>query len=486
LILFKLCGIIYKIEDVGGGRNMSDLFGEAGLPPTSSDSLHEDYYRRNLVTNVPDFLEPQTGDKAFLWQEFEKQIGAIDSELVRLVRKWKPTTSSLLKFLTSVGAYPRKEKIRSLKKALTAPNRNSDEGFMQITKILLGDVRLERVEIPITGSRLTTPPVSIGLETFYDPVDPDAERVTGGQIDMEIVRRRRWRKAWEDYLEYLKRRSGVPISFKFFCDLPSETNSIINISPHLRLPNGEYIAPRKLPPSSGTGGGTDVPGVVIGPHPIVPTPEPVSPSTPGESKKIMTVSEPQKLRIDLEVELRYALPVIHEGQSMDNFERVLRQRLKYWDIVCTRFSISSSGKGRSNYALAIELYARPLKGGSHVYLHFVSDRSYWMFWKNQPRIAVVMYEDVIVLDEVLAETFNIPVVSIFWKDAVGVDTLLPVGPISPPSEEPILPQPVEPIIEPPVDNVIPVSEEKKDEKKAFPWWIVIAIAVVVLFFIMKD
>jgi len=36
------------------------------------------------------------------------------------------------------------------------------------------------------------------------------------------------------------------------------------------------------------------------------------------------------------------------------------------------------------------------------------------------------------------------------------------------------------------DTTVPVSEDKKDEKKAFPWWLVIVIGVVALFFFMKD
>jgi hypothetical protein len=36
------------------------------------------------------------------------------------------------------------------------------------------------------------------------------------------------------------------------------------------------------------------------------------------------------------------------------------------------------------------------------------------------------------------------------------------------------------------DATVPVSEDKKDEKKAFPWWIMIVIGIVALFFFMKD
>jgi hypothetical protein len=251
---------------------MNDSFGVIELPVIRPNLTDEAYYREHLVTGGPDFMELQVGDKAFLWREFEKHIGAIDPELLRLIREWRPTTSSLIKFLTSVGAYPRKEKIRALKEALTAPSRYSDENFMRITKILLGDVRRRPRIIddfsprPLTrcGFGASTRcididdwlrPFSTENRVHYDPTDPDAEGVTRKGIGFEEERRKRWRKAWEDYLAYLKQRSGVPVPFEFLCDLPSGQYALITISPYLRLPSGDYLAPNgeivKPPASSG-------------------------------------------------------------------------------------------------------------------------------------------------------------------------------------------------------------------------------------------
>jgi len=137
-----------------------------------------------------------------------------------------------------------------LKEALTAPDRDSDHGYMRITKILLGKVR--RSPRGIYELAVYPPIVSWDKD---DPIDPDAEGVTRKGIGFEIKRRQRWRKEWEDYLADLKQRSGLSFRFEFLCDLPSDQYALITISPYLRLPSGDYLAPNgeivKLPASSG-------------------------------------------------------------------------------------------------------------------------------------------------------------------------------------------------------------------------------------------
>jgi hypothetical protein len=250
---------------------MSELFGGVGFPSLPWEENGEDYYRKHLVTGGPNFMEIEAGNKALLRQELEKHIGSIDSELLRLIKEWYPTTPSALKFLTSVGAYPSKTKIKALKEALTAPDRHSDQGFMRITKILLGKVRRRpRIDDfeprPLTrcGSGAGTRCMFIDdwLPSFQkenwvydDPIDPDAEGVTRKGIEFEKGRRQYWRNEWEKYLADLKRRSGLLFNFDFLCDLPSGNYGLITISPYLRLPSGEYLAPNgeivKSPASSG-------------------------------------------------------------------------------------------------------------------------------------------------------------------------------------------------------------------------------------------
>ena len=202
------------------------------------DESEEDYYRKYLVVGGPGYVETQEGNKALLWRELEKHIGSIDSELLRLIKEWYPTTRSVLTFLTSVGAYPSKTKIKALKEALTAPDRHSDQGFMRITKILLGKVRRS----PRGIYELAVYPPIVNWDKD-DPLDPDAEGVSRKGIGFEIKRRQRWRKEWEDYLADLKQRSGLSFRFEFLCDLPSDQYALITISPYLRLPSGDYLAP---------------------------------------------------------------------------------------------------------------------------------------------------------------------------------------------------------------------------------------------------
>jgi hypothetical protein len=171
--------------------------------------------------------------------------------------------------LTSVGAYPRKEKIRALKEALTAPDRHSDQNFMRITKILLGKVhrRPHRYEGPQlftrcgSGTRCLViddwPLTSPSEDWMYeDPIDSDAEGVSRKGVAFEKGRRQYWRNEWERYLADLKRRSGVTGSFEFLCDLHSGENVLITISPYLRLPSGEYLDPegRIIEPPAISGG----------------------------------------------------------------------------------------------------------------------------------------------------------------------------------------------------------------------------------------
>jgi hypothetical protein len=219
-----------------------------GLPNPFYVESEEDYYRKYLVVGGPGYGET-AGNKALLRQELEKHIGSIDSELLRLIKEWYPTTPSVLKFLTSVGAYPSKTKIKALKEALTAPDRHSDQGFMRITKILLGKVRRR----PRGEYELAVYPPIVRWDKD-DPLDPDAEGVTRQEIEFEKGRRQRWRKEWEDYLADLKRRSGLSFRFDFLCDLPSGDYGLITISPYLRLPSGDYLAPNgeivKSPASS--------------------------------------------------------------------------------------------------------------------------------------------------------------------------------------------------------------------------------------------
>jgi len=218
---------------------MNELFGGyAGLPNPFYDESEEDYYRKYLVVGGPGYVETQEGNKALLWRELEKHIGSIDSELLRLIKEWYPTTRSVLTFLTSVGAYPSKTKIKALKEALTAPDRHRDQGFMRITKILLGKVRRR----PSGEYELTVYPPIVRWDKD-DPLDPDAEGVSRKGIGFEIERRQRWRKEWEDYLADLKQRSGLSFRFEFLCDLPSNQYALITISPYLRLPSGDYLAP---------------------------------------------------------------------------------------------------------------------------------------------------------------------------------------------------------------------------------------------------
>jgi len=230
---------------------MNELFGEyAGHPNPFYVESEEDYYRKYLVVGGPGYVETQEGNKALLWRELEKHIGSIDSELLRLIKEWYPTTRSVLTFLTSVGAYPSKTKIKALKEALTAPDRDRDQGFMRITKILLGKVRRR----PRGEYELTVYPPIVRWD-MDDPLDPDAEGVSRKEIEFEKDRRQRWRKEWEDYLADLKQRSGLSFRFEFLCDLPSRDYGLITISPYLRLPSGDYLAPNgeivKPPASSG-------------------------------------------------------------------------------------------------------------------------------------------------------------------------------------------------------------------------------------------
>jgi len=248
---------------------MSDFFGEVvRLPNPFYEESEEDYYRKYLVDGGPGYVETQEGDKALLWRELEKHIGSIDSELLRLIKEWYPTTRSVLTFLTSVGAYPSKTKIKALKEALTAPDRYRDQGFMRITKILLGKVRRRpRIDDfeprPLTkcgyGTRCVDiegwgPSFQSEKWVYDDPDDPDAEGVTRKGIEFEKGRRQYWRNEWEKYLADLKRRTGLSGRFEFLCDLPSRNYGLITISPYLRLPSGDYLAPNgevvKSPASS--------------------------------------------------------------------------------------------------------------------------------------------------------------------------------------------------------------------------------------------
>ena len=219
-------------------------------------SRDEQPYRGFLVVGGPGYGEFAVGDKYLLRQELERHIGSIDAELLRLILDWQPTTQSMLTFLISVGSYPSRTKIRALKEALTAPDRYSEENFMRITKILLGRergwVRREYGPNDVTLAVIDYR----NWVSMRDPIDPDAEGVTRKGIGFEIERRQRWRKAWEEYLADLKRRSGLFFNFKFLCDLPSDQYALITISPYLRLPSGDYLAPNgKIvkPPASSSG-----------------------------------------------------------------------------------------------------------------------------------------------------------------------------------------------------------------------------------------
>ena len=218
-------------------------------------SRDEQPYRGFLVVGGPGYGEFAVGDKYLLRQELERHIGSIDAELLRLILDWQPTTQSMLTFLISVGSYPSRTKIRALKEELTAPDRYSEGNFMRITKILLGSergwVRREYGPNDVTLAVIDYR----NWVNMRDPIDPDAEGVTRKGIGFEIERRQRWRKAWEEYLADLKRRSGLFFNFKFLCDLPSDQYALITISPYLRLPSGDYLAPNgeivKPPASSG-------------------------------------------------------------------------------------------------------------------------------------------------------------------------------------------------------------------------------------------
>jgi hypothetical protein len=228
------------------------------FPWTGYGDRNEEAYRAFLVVGGPGYTEIEIGNKALLRQEFERHIGSIDAELLRLILDWNPTSNSMLTFLTSVGSYPSREKIRALKEALTAPDRYSKENFMRITKILLGNVRgWRRREYGPDEAFLTVVDYRDWV-SMTDPVDFDAPMVSRRELSFELERRQRWKKAWEEYLADLKAKSRLPFPFVFLCDLPTDSSAHINISPYLRLPSGEYIAPNGnvvKPPASG---GSDV------------------------------------------------------------------------------------------------------------------------------------------------------------------------------------------------------------------------------------
>lgn len=273
---------------------MNELFGGfAGLPNPFYVESEEDYYRKYLVVGGPGYVETQEGDKALLWRELEKHIGSIDSELLRLIKEWYPTTRSVLTFLTSVGSYPNKVKIKALKEALTSPNRYSEENFMRITKILLGNARRKNRYEDVGPMRPLVKEFDTGIY-FEDPIDPDAPEVDYTQVGAERKRRERWQYAWEDYLVDLEKRSGNPFRFEFLCDISVRRATNIMISPRLRLPSGEYLGPVTVT-------GTLLPVGPVVPLPISPPPteipvepQPVAPVTETPVGGVAPVSEDKK------------------------------------------------------------------------------------------------------------------------------------------------------------------------------------------------
>jgi hypothetical protein len=189
----------------------------------------------------------------FSW-EFKRQIDSIDPELSQLIFDWGPSVSSLLTFLTSIGAYPSRKKIEQLKSVLRSPDKHSNDACRTITRILLGRVpytivrfRHVRSDGPIFVAGMPAPE-KLGeyeQEATNDPDDPDAPMLSPSLVSAELERRELWKRKWEEYLVFLKGRYSNLFTYelKFDSDLPTNRYGNIRISPRLRLPSGEYLEP---------------------------------------------------------------------------------------------------------------------------------------------------------------------------------------------------------------------------------------------------
>jgi hypothetical protein len=191
-----------------------------------------------LIKGGPwDYLYTFTGTYRIKDTEFfEKQVGAIDSELLSLFKRWRPEFSAYSAIAISVGSYPRREKIEGLKNALREALASSYpytlDTFRKITRLLWG-------RIPKTSE---IPPLVEEYEgPLDDPYDPDAPILPSILVQAERERRLRWRDAWR---EYTMRLLGSPEKAMFIMfELPTSPRARYKISPRLRLPTGEYLEP---------------------------------------------------------------------------------------------------------------------------------------------------------------------------------------------------------------------------------------------------
>ena len=286
---------------------MIELIGGVGFPIFPWEEDEEDYYRKHLVTGGMRYIGNREADK-LIWLELEKHIGSIDYELLQLIKEWRPTTRSALTFLTSVGSYPNKVKIKALKEALTSPNRYSEENFMRITKILLGNARRKNRYEDVGPMRPLVKEFDTGIY-FEDPIDPGAPEVDYTQVGAERKRRERWQYAWEDYLVDLEKRSGNPFRFEFLCDISVRRATNIMISPRLRLPSGEYLGP------------VTVTGTLLPVGPVVPLPiSPPPTEIPVESQPVAPV---------IETPVGGMVPVSEEKKD----EKTEKKKFPWWIVI---------------------------------------------------------------------------------------------------------------------------------------------------------
>jgi len=235
-----------------------------------------------------------------LVQEFRRQIDEIDPTLSELILNWQPDLQSLFVFFTSIAAYPHRKKIRELKVAFSALDSTSVEPRRNITRILLGRVPYTVTRYSLDYTFFNKPSahevIEYEQEASKDPDDSDAPLLLPSSlVSAELKRREQWKKKWEEYLVYLKRKYNLSFEPKFYTDLPTSSSAVLKISPRLRLPSGEYlepvtgsiplvppVIPQPLPPA---------PPVEPQPH---PQPMPSVPETPVSNDTTVPVSEEKK------------------------------------------------------------------------------------------------------------------------------------------------------------------------------------------------
>jgi len=237
---------------------------------------------------------------------FEKQVGAIDSELLSLFRRWGPEFPAYSAVAISVGSYPRREKIEGLKNALREALASSYpytlDTFRKITRLLWGRIP-KTSEIPSLVEEYEGP--------LEDPYYPDAPILPSNLVRAEGERRLRWRDAWR---EYTMKLLGSPEKAMFIMfELPTSPRARYKISPRLRLPTGEYlepvvmggtispvppVVPQPQPPVPPVVPPVPTPVFPIEPAPVVPQPQPwpvtPEPETPVTDDTTVPVSEEKK------------------------------------------------------------------------------------------------------------------------------------------------------------------------------------------------